>query len=322
MFTSINMTTSSQDMMRFCDKADLRNFYKDLEIDGLELMLIDGLEVPNIITKEDINGIHLNFVPYWYDFWKKDMDALKKIFGTQTAWEKYYGSPDPIILVDHLKKELEAADALGVKYVVFHVSESAPDECLTYQMTHTDEEICDAAAEMINTALDGKDYHFDFLCENLWWSGLTMTKPDIVKRLMEQIHYEKKGIMLDTGHLLHTNRNLRTQEQALSYIHEILDKNKGLCKYIKGIHLQQSLTGTYVEEYLKKKIELSLSYEEKLMLLYPHIFQIDQHKPFTANGVKNLIERIHPQYLTYELISENNTEHLKMLKAQLVALES
>lgn len=309
-------------MTRFKEKADLQNFYKNLEIDGLELMLIEGLEVPKIITKEDINGLHLNFVPYWYDFWKQDEKALKNIFGTQAAWENFYGSPDPFILVEHLKKELDAADAFGVNYVVFHVSESAPDECLTYQMTHTDEEICDAAAEMINAALDGKNYHFDFLCENLWWSGLTMTKPNVVKRLMEQIHYEKKGIMLDTGHLLHTNRKLRTQDEAVTYIHDILDKNEELCRYIKGIHLQQSLTGEYVEEYLKKDIDLTLPYEEKMMLLYPHIFQIDQHKPFTASGVKGLIEKIRPQYLTYELISENNAEHLKMLKAQLAALKS
>ena len=61
--------------------------------------------------------------------------------------------------------------------------------------------------------LDGEDYTFDFLMENLWWPGLTMTRPEMTKRLLSQVHYQKKGIMLDTGHLMHMNLELKTQDE-------------------------------------------------------------------------------------------------------------
>ena len=54
--------------------------------------------------------------------------------------------------------------------------------------------------------------------------------------------------------------------------------------------------------------------------VYTYVFKADQHKPFTCAGVKKLIERIHPDYLTYEFISENREAHMEMLKAQVAAL--
>lgn len=44
--------------------------------------------------------------------------------------------------------------------------------------------------------------------------------PEMTRRLLDQIHYPKKGIMLDTGHLMHTNLELRTEEEAIGYILE------------------------------------------------------------------------------------------------------
>ena len=76
----------------------------------------------------------------------------------------------------------------------------------------------DAAAELINSLLDGKGYQFEFLMENLWWPGLTLTRPEITERLLSQVHYPRKGLMLDTGHLMHTNWELRSQEEAVDYI--------------------------------------------------------------------------------------------------------
>ncbi|MGN0578632.1 MAG: hypothetical protein ACI4J4_08430, partial [Ruminiclostridium sp.] len=60
MLTSINITTSSQDMDRFENAAHLRSFYKSKGIDGIELMPVGNTLIPEKITKEDINGIHLS----------------------------------------------------------------------------------------------------------------------------------------------------------------------------------------------------------------------------------------------------------------------
>lgn len=79
--------------------------------------------------------------------------------------------------------------------------------------------------------------------ENLWWPGFTFTSPQMTQKLMDGIHYEKKGIMLDTGHLLHTNLDLRNQREGIAYIQKQLEEHGELCSWIKGIHLNQSLTG-------------------------------------------------------------------------------
>lgn len=321
MLTSINMTTSKQDMDRFSDRKHLREFYRQHGIDGIELMPVGEVELPDKVTREDINGVHLSFLPYWYEFWRGNTEALNRQFGEEKLWQEYYGGSDRTVLLERLTQELDFAQQMNAGYVVFHISESSLDECLTFQQIHTDEEICDAAAEIINAVLDKKEYRFEFLCENLWWSGMTLVRPEITKRMMDAIHYEKKGIMLDTGHLLHTNRSLRTQEEGVQYIHEILDRNGELCRYIRGIHLQQSLCGEYVERFLQEPRDLNIPCMEKMMLVFPHIFEIDRHKPFTAKGVSDLIRRIAPEYLTYELITENNEVHEAALKEQLLALK-
>ena len=51
--------------------------------------------------------------------------------------------------------------------------------------------------------------------------------------------------------------------------------------------------------------------------VFTHIFAIDKHQPFTDSGVRGLVERINPDYVTYEYITENREqleEYLKMGK--------
>ena len=47
---------------------------------------------------------------------------------------------------------------------------------------------------------------------------------------------------------------------------------------------------------------------ERFCKVYEHIFQIDQHEPFTAEGVENLVRRIDPLYVTYEYITRSREE--------------
>ena len=59
-----------------------------------------------------------------------------------------------------------------------------------------------------------------------WWPGLTFENPGDTQALLTQVHYEKKGFMLDTGHYLHTNLDLRDQEEAVDCLHQMLDHHK------------------------------------------------------------------------------------------------
>ena len=315
------MTAVDSDMNRFADREHLRHFYKDKGIDGIELMMCGVKDIPDKITQEDIQGLHLGFFPSWYNFWIGNKKALDEEFGDRQTWITYYGGENPQDMLKGWEAELELAKHLGVKYVVFHVSESSLEECVTYRWKHSDQEICDKACEIINCLLDGKDYDFYFLAENLWWSGLNLTDPSVTRRLMEGIHYPKKGIMLDTGHLLHTNNSLRTQSEGVQYIHSVLNQHGDLCRYIKGIHLNQTMSGEYVRDFLKNPIQLTGNHRQQLSQVYPHIFKIDSHLPFTAEGAAELICRIAPKFLTYELITSSLQEHEEKLLAQLKAIE-
>ena len=52
-----------------------------------------------------------------------------------------------------------------------------------------------------------------------------------------------------------------------------------------------------------------------------HIFQVDQHRPFAAPGVRELVSRIDPAYVTLEYITRNRKEHAQFLKAGTDALK-
>ncbi len=52
-----------------------------------------------------------------------------------------------------------------------------------------------------------------------------------------------------------------------------------------------------------------------------HVYKIDSHLPFEADGLRELIERIDPFYLTHELITNDRAEHSLHLDKQLQALE-
>lgn len=320
MKTTINITATDQDLDRFTDLEDLRQFYRGKDIDGLELMLCGSERVPEKICADDIFGIHLGYYPSWMDLWRGDLDGLAKEYGDRAAWEAFYGGSTRECILASWRRELELAHRIGAQYVVFHVSECTLEECLTYKPRYTDREVCAAAAEMINALMDGTPYRFAFLVENLWWSGLNLKDPEVTRELMDSIHYPGKGIMLDTGHLLSTNTALRTQEEGVGYIHSVLDDMGDLCRYIRGIHLHQSLSGEYVESVVGDPPALRGTYWERLSQVYSHILKIDRHKPFTAPGVAELIRRIDPDFLTYELISRSREEHEAMLTEQLRAI--
>ena len=171
--------------------------------------------------------------------------------------------------------------------------------------------------------------------ENLWWPGLNFRRPEMTYLLLKSIHYQKKGLMLDTGHFLHTNHKLRTQEEALLSLNQMLDEHEAyfhsaktgadgedFLAWIHGIHLQQSLTGAYVEDWLTHPHILSDDPMEQMNQLFTHIFAIDKHRPFTAPGVRELVERIQPEYVTLEYITENREQLAEYLKQGMAALKN
>ena len=295
----MNITTSYDDVCRFFSADDLKSFYKSHGCDGLEVMPLDNydpadLEHPippeecSLIRSFMVRGVHCCCMGDWMD---KDREEL----------------------IRHYRKDLDYAKWMGAEYVVFHVVQVNDEEGFTYVMQHEDREVLTAAASFINELLEGQDYDFWFLMENLWWPGLNFLSPEDTRYLLERVHYEKKGFMLDTGHFLHTNLDLKTQEEGVDYLNQMLDAHGDLVSYIKGIHLQQSLTGDYVKEWLSTRHELPEDPAERFCKVYEHIFKIDKHEPFTAEGVPAMVQRIQPLYVTYEYITRSREELGKYL---------
>ena len=297
----MNFTTSYDDVIRFTSAEDLHRFYTEHGCDGLELMPLpySTAEAPDIylppkkcplIVPGMVTGIHCCCVGDWVNQDRKE-------------------------LIRHYRRDLDYAMRVGAEYVVFHVVQVDDEEGFTYQGKHTDREVIDTAAAFINELLDGQEYSFWFLMENLWWPGLTFLEPEDTRALISQVHYGKKGFMLDTGHYLHTDLDLQTQEEAVEALHRMLDRQKDMIPYIKGLHLQQSLTGDYVKEWLQMPHELPENPTERFCKVYEHIFRIDKHEPFTAAGVKGLVERIAPLYVTYEYITRSREELAEYLES-------
>ena len=327
-----NLTTDPEDMGRFADRGELLALMDGF--DGVELLCFEP-ETGGLIPKERVVGLHMSYFPYWLDFWNGDEQALLREFGTMEECRKYYGGDTRDAILRRFRKDLEYAKLYGAEYVVFHVSDASMEESFTRRFRHTDAEVIDAACQVLNTifaedtandsraANDSRDAQATpaLLLENLWLPGLTFTNPAMTQRLLDGIAYPNKGLMLDTGHLLHTDTKLSTQEEGLRYIHEMLDLHGPLARAVRGVHLNQSLTGPYSERMMACPPPQGIPYPERIMQSFYHAFAVDAHDPFTCPGVQQLIDRIAPEYLTFEFISKDTPDHRKKLTAQRAALK-
>jgi len=316
---TFNFTTDTEDIGRFKDSLELTVFMDGF--DGVELLCFEPDHI-GLIPKDRVVGLHMCYFPYWLDFYNNDRAALFYEFGPEEEWCNYYGGDTPDALFRRFRKDLEYAKYYGAEYVVFHVCDASIEEAFTREYRHTDAEVIDATIEILNKLFKNEDGGIALLLENFWLKGLTFTDPEMSKRLLAGIEYPHKGFMLDTGHLLHTNTKIATQEEGLRYIHEMLDLHEDLLGAVRGVHLNQSLTGEYAERMMARAPARDAPYAEKAMEVFRHMMALDRHEPFTCVGVRELIERVAPEYLTYEFISRSKEEHRAMLDAQHAALSS
>lgn len=341
----------------YSSSTELINFINNHNIDGFEIICC-GEENSGKVPKDKIIGYHLGFFSYWIDMWNFNPKRLIKEFGDAKTCLEFYGidfnsfnilfsnfdwhystSEDTINeiqnyirthIVSFFKSDCDNAKNMGAEYVVFHVSNVNIFETFTYKLENSDSTIINASIEIINLLLENSDYDFYFLLENLWWSGLNFLNPENSLHLLNSIRYEKKGFVLDVGHLLNTNINIKNESEAISYLNNIIDIHMShfdLIKEIKAIHLHQSLSGEYVKKSLKNIPDIiinsdKIDFYEKFSFLYNHVLNIDTHQPMSFDGTLDLIERLNPDYLIFE-ITENNPQKLNLaLKKQISIFKS
>ncbi len=320
MLVTTNITNSDMDVARYRDADDLRRFCDEFGLDGLELLPVAGSRELFTIPPERVVGVHLPFYTSWYDFWRGDEAALMAEYGSPENVRMVFGGERPECALDMLNDALDLARALHARYVVFHVSNVTVDECLWDRCVHRDEDVCAAAAEMIDRLDVRPEDGFDFLLENLWWPGLTLTRPEVTRALMEAVRLPRKGIMLDTGHLMHTHRGLRTQEEAVDYILCRVEAHGDAAGWVRGVHLHQSLTGPWVRDILARGLDRGGDYWTRYGHAMEYVLGVDRHRPFDTPAARRLLERLSPRYLTHEFITEDRAMHGDFLRRQIAAL--
>lgn len=314
MHQSMNMTGFSDDVDRFRDTADLEDYLRKYGLDGVELMDFGG-EMPPILRPEHVRGVHLPCQSCWMPLWTGDQAKLEAEFGNRETWKQVFGGDTREALVRSLGDSLETAARWTPEYLVLHISECSMADSMRGTHSYSDEAVIDAAVELVNAAahhIHGTPW---LLFENLWYDGLTMERPEIVERLLSGIHYPKTGIMLDVGHLMHTNPALRTADEAVDYFHAVLDRFRDLTP-IRGIHLHQTLSGEFCQKLHETWEPAEGDYYRRMESILSDIFQIDAHRPFLSPRIGEILHRIRPDYLTLELISRDREEHEKRLLCQ------
>lgn len=297
---------------------DLRAACAAAGCDGLEMMW-SGLDMPKDVPKELRVGYHLAYYPTWMDFWEGNRSGLLREFDSEALWTGYYGGSRPERLMEYYREDLDRAEALDAQYVVFHVAEITLEEHYTYQWRHSHAEVIDAAAEVLNQVFQGRDTQLLLLVENQWLPGFTFTDPAMTSRLLDQIDYPNKGIMLDIGHLMNCNPALKTEEEGADYVQRMLDAHGALCHQIRGLHLHQSLSGAYVRSHVgpgQMPANQPKNYYDRLTLAYEHLYRIDQHQPWHSEAIRPIIQRIAPDFIVHELSNHGPEDYLQRIHTQ------
>lgn len=319
MYKLISLVSGNEVLNEYASSEDLEQPYKKYDLDGLEIICC-GNDDRKIIRKEEIIGVHLPFYANWMDFWTENYKELEDEFLKEEVWQEFYGGKDRLTIIQFFKEALDYADSVSAKYVVFHVSNVTTKEVFSRQYKYSDEEVIDASAELINGLLDNSNYKFDFLMENLNWSGLTFIRPEITTRLLKKVNYLNKGLLLDVGHLMCTNIDLKSEAEGYDYINKMLDLHGEMVSYIKGVHLHYSITGEYAKGVLQSPPELKSDFYERFEQSYYHVKRIDTHSVTTNNKATELIRRINPKYLTLEFSADYRKSREQKLEEQVTVL--
>ena len=299
------------------DYSQLKVFLDSNGLDGVEIILYGDYDLNNIDISL-IKGLHLSYWPAWIDYWKGNQEVLKKDFIDKDSLKLYYCMNKPNEMIDWYKREYQCASILKAEYMVFHVSHVSLPEVFTHQHSYSDKAVLDTAAELINLSFVDQEGPA-LLFENLSWPGLTLLNKELTIEFLDMINYQNKGIVLDIGHLLCTNHKLRDEDEAIDYIHRVLDELGEASSLIRGVHLNRSqiglLTGIdysfYAQEMYNKPSLL-----DRLNLIHQYITATDQHLPFLNPRIKEIIDRIHPEWLVYEINTGHSLELIQDIKAQ------
>lgn len=289
-------------------------YSKKYGIDYFEL--IKYSDIDNSSLKKKIKGYHLRFFPTWLDLYFYSKEELLLRLGEEKNIRSLCGGITKDEMLEYYKKELERAKELEVEYVVLHACNIDIFEGMTYNFRFSDMEILEKVVEFVNEIFDNEKYNFTLLLENLWWPGLKLTSYLEADYLLKNIKYKNTGFMLDTGHMLNTNLELKNSDEGVDYILENLENLKEYKNYIYGVHLNLSLSGEYVKRSIELNKERRLNLKEVLNEIYFHVEKIDYHFPFDNMRIKEFLKELPLKYLVYEFIARDEISVERAIEKQ------
>lgn len=289
-------------------------YSKKYGIDYFEL--IKYSDIDNSSLKKKIKGYHLRFFPTWLDLYFYSKEELLLRLGEEKNIRSLCGGITKDEMLEYYKKELERAKELEVEYVVLHACNIDIFEGMTYNFRFSDMEILEKVVEFVNEIFDNEKYNFTLLLENLWWSGLKLTSYLEADYLIKNIKYKNIGFMLDTGHMLNTNLELKNSDEGVNYILGNLENLKEYKNYIYGVHLNLSLSGEYVKRSIELNKERRLNLKEVLNEIYFHVEKIDYHFPFDNMRIKEVLKELPLKYLVYEFIAQDEISIERAIEKQ------
>lgn len=320
----LNFSTHARDLEFFQDDwSKVRDFLQQWEFDGFELYPVGDYPFERI-PPDLIRGIHLRFLVILAPIWREDKDRLLSIFDNWQTVEHFYGGRDAQCIVDLYSRQLELARRLGCAYVVFHPVHCELEYIYNWRFPWKLEETLDLCAEVINAATAKSGYDGLILFENLWWPGsFRLDTPEEYDYLRSRVDYPHCGIVLDTGHLLNKNQNLKSERDAVAELLRAVDQLGETARHIHTIHLTKSLSGDYVRRTQKitEPFNQRQTFWEKLEQSRRHAEKIDQHDPFESPEIAAVIEKIQPAHVVFEYTYKDMAHWEEKIAIQKKALQ-
>ena len=308
-----------------CDVENLLQNSSDTLAEILHTHMLDGLEFMlcapwdrTMFPADYIKGVHLLFWPTWVDFWRGDRAALMEEFGSEENIRAYYGSSDISDWIAAWKENLRQAAECQPQYLVLHVAHNRTSEMYTRAFAATDEDVIRATIELVNEIACEIPQGCKLLFENLWWPGLTFCQPHLAAMLLEQVDYPDTGFMLDTGHLMNTNLALRSEADGAAYVMKIYRDLGAVGKYVYGLHLHQSLSGSYVREMMRRNAGACDPLDWRTAMDY--VMCVDRHEPFRTEAARRILDAVQPAYLVHEFLQRSRTDWERKIRTQQHAL--
>ena len=308
-----------------CDVENLLQNSSDTLAEILHTHMLDGIEFMlcapwdrTMVPADYIKGVHLLFWPTWVDFWRGDRAALMEEFGSEENIRAYYGSSDISDWVAAWKENLRQAAGCQPQYLVLHVAHNRTSEMYTRAFAATDEDVIRATIELVNEIACEIPQGCKLLFENLWWPGLTFCQPHLAAMLLEQVDYPDTGFMLDTGHLMNTNLALRSEADGAAYVMKIYRDLGAVGKYVYGLHLHQSLSGSYVREMMRRNAGACDPLDWRTAMDY--VMCVDRHEPFRTEAARRILDAVQPAYLVHEFLQRSRTDWERKIRTQQHAL--